>query len=117
VAVYSTVRPWFRYVPVQDGTAWFQEPIDKINEMWVGNVFVTDQPQVKVTAVIDGSDEKAKPFVELHNPTDKPLTTKVWSPAGTPRFAGLAATVELPAGDGVRLQIADGALMPLPAKP
>ena len=28
-AVYSTKRPWFRFIPVDtEGTAWFQEPID-----------------------------------------------------------------------------------------
>ena len=49
-AVYTTKRPWFRFVPVdRDGTAWVQEPIDQANDMWVGNVFACDNKDVKIT--------------------------------------------------------------------
>ena len=74
-AVYSTKRPWFRFIPVDaEGTAWFQESIDQKNELWVGNVFVCDNKDVKITLVVDGQAEGKPPFVELHNPTDKEIS-------------------------------------------
>ena len=81
-AVYSTKRPWFRFIPVDaEGTAWFQEPIEQKNEIWVGNVFVCDNKDVKITLVVDGQAEGKPPFVELHNPTDKEVIATLRSPA------------------------------------
>jgi len=105
VAVSSHVRPWFRFVPVVGDTAYLQESIDDANEMWVGNVFVSDNKHVKLTLVVDGQPEGEKPFLEIHNPTDKAIQTKVWSPPHTPRFGGRSATVKVPAGDSVRLEL------------
>lgn len=110
VAVHSTVRPWFRFVPVADGMACLQEPIDQANEMWTGNVFVCDNKAVKITLVADGQAEGKPPFIEVHNPTDKPLKSTIWSPVHTPLFGGSKATVEIPAGDSVRLRIQDKSL-------
>jgi hypothetical protein len=105
-AVYSTRRPWFRFIPVDAaGSAWFQEPIDEKNQMWVGNVFVCDNKDVKITLVADGQAEGELPFIEVHNPADREIAATLRSPAGAPVFGGLAATVKLPAGDSVRLRI------------
>ena len=112
-ALWSTKHPWFRFIPVDmDGTAWFQEDIDRKNEMWVGNPFVCDNKEVKITLVVDGQAESKLPFVELHNPTDKEVPTKIHSPAGTPLFGGSTATVHIPAGDSVRWEIKGKKLEP-----
>lgn len=103
VAVSSTVRPWFRFVPLADGFAHLQEPIDAANELWVGNVFVSDNKNVKLTLVVDGQSEGKPPFLEIHNPTGKPVKTRIWSPKNTPQFGGQSKTVNLPVGDSLRL--------------
>ena len=110
-AVYSTRRPWYRFVPVDaDGTAWFQEPIERQNEMWVGNVFVCDHPDVRVTVVVDGQAAGKPAFVEVHNPTDQAVAATLRSPAHAPLFGGLSAPVKAPAGDSIFLTVRDGKL-------
>jgi hypothetical protein len=104
-AVYSSVRPWFRFVSVMGDTAYFQESIDKANEIWVGNIFVADDKQLKLTVVVDGQGPGKPSFIDGHNPTDKEITTTVLSPAGTPVFGGTTGQVKIPAGDTVRLMI------------
>jgi hypothetical protein len=42
------------------------------------------------------------PFVEIHNPTDRDVTTTLRSPPGAPRFGGLTARVTVPAGASLR---------------
>jgi len=107
-AVYSTLRPWFRFVPVDvEGTGWFQEPIDEKNEMWVGNAFVCDHKDVKITLVLDGQAEGKPPLVEVHNPTDREIAATLRSPAHAPVFGGLTMAVKIPAGDSVRLRCAN----------
>jgi len=108
-AVYSSLRKWFRFVPVVGDTAYFQEPIEEANEMWVGNIFVCDNKAVKVTVVVDGQPEGQKPFVELHNPTQGEIAATVRSPAHTPIFGGTASRVTTPAGHSIRLRF-DGTL-------
>lgn len=105
-AVYSTRRPWFRFIPVDaEGTAWFQEPIDEKNEMWTGNVLVCDNKDVKITLVVDGQAPGQSPFAEVHNPTDKDITSMLRSPTHAPLFGGLTAMVTIPAGESVRFPI------------
>lgn len=114
-AVYSTRRPWFRFVPVikdppssefrSAGTAYFQEPIEEANEMWVGNVFLADNKDLKMTLVVDGQADGAKPFLEINNPTEKEISSTVRSPSGTPLFGGLAVPVKIPAGDSIRVKL------------
>ena len=103
-AVYSNHRPWFRPVPVHDGIAYFQNPIERANEVWVGNVFVSDNPNVKLTLVADGQAEGRKPFLEVHNPTDGAIATTLRSPEHAPVFGGMTREVTVPAGDSVRLR-------------
>ena len=117
MAIYSTKRPWFRFVPVDaQGTAWFQEPIDKANEMWVGNVFACDNKALKITLVVDGQTEGRSPFVEVHNPTDREIVATLRSPIHTPIFGGMSTSVTLPPGDSMRLTIDGGAFRPWVAK-
>jgi hypothetical protein len=104
-AVYSKLNKKFRFVSVVDDTAWFQEPIERANEMWVGNIFVCDNPKVKITAVIDGQGKGKTPFIEVHNPTGEELKTKLRSPANTPVFGGLEAEITIPAGDSVKYSV------------
>ncbi len=100
-AIYSSNRQWFRFIAVLKDTAYFQEPIDKKNDIWVGNVFVADNKSVKLTLVKDGISEIRNPFLEIHNPTDAPVTTKISSPAGTPELGGTSFEVTVPAGSSI----------------
>jgi len=104
-AVYSMARPWFRFVPVHQGTAYFQEPIEAANPMWVGNLFLADNKQLKLTAVIDGHDPGVPPLLEIHNPTHEDIEARVWSPDHTPKFGRLAFHVEVPAGDSRQMPL------------
>jgi hypothetical protein len=104
-AVYTKNRPWFRFVPVVDGAAYFQESTQEANELWVGNLFVCDHQEVRLTVVVDGQAEGKKPFLEAHNPTNHPLTATLTSPPHTPLFGGITGQVTLPAGDSVRVEI------------
>lgn len=104
-AVYSSRRPWFRFVPVYEGAAVFQESIETANDLWVGNVFTCDSADVKVTLIVDGQTEGQAAVLELHNPTDAALSTTVRSPAGAPQFGGLGQEVSLPAGATTRFRI------------
>lgn len=102
-AVHTTQRPWFRFIGIQrdEGSAYLQEPAERENTLWVGNVFVSDHPEVLMTLVVDGQDAGKPPRLEVHNPTDKPVTTRIHSPAGTPMFGGQSHQVEVPAGHSV----------------
>ncbi len=104
-AVHVEGEDTFRFVAVSDGTAWLQQPIDPAVRVWIGNVFVCDDPDVKLTLVIDGQAEGAAPFLEVHNPGAEPITATLTSPAHTPVFGGRTLTVDLPAGDSVRVPL------------
>jgi len=110
-AIYSNLRSWFRFVPVVNGVAYFQEPTAKTLTLWAGNIFVSDHPSVKLTLVTDGQATGKPPFLEAHNPTDAPITTTITSPPHTPQFGGTTGTVTIPGGDSVRLTIEGKALV------
>ena len=112
-AVYTTRRPWFRFVPVVAGTAYFQESTQADNDLWVGNPFVCDNPSARLTLVVDGQAVGKNPRLDVHNPTDKPLTATLTSPPHTPLFGGLTGKVTIPAGDSVWLEIANKSLVPV----
>ncbi|MHB9138771.1 MAG: hypothetical protein ACYC4Q_05145, partial [Victivallaceae bacterium] len=100
-AIYSSNRQWFRFIAVLKDTAYFQEPIDKKNNIWVGNVFVSDNKAIKLTLVKDGIAETRNSFLEIHNPTDAPVATQISSPAGTPEFGGTNFKATVPAGSSI----------------
>jgi len=114
--VYSTVRKWFRFVPVLDGTAYFQEPIETAPRMWVGNIFVCDNKDLKVTVVIDGQAKGATPFVEVHNPTTQDVETAISSPPNTPDYGGMSMSIKVPAGASLRWSIGDHRFEPVKAQ-
>lgn len=97
-AAWVSGRDFFRFVPVVDGTAYFQESIDKKTDIWAGNVFVCDDANVKLSLTIDGQAQGKPPLLEIHNPSDKEIRTRVWSPPGAPLFGGMSFEVVLPAG-------------------
>ena len=112
-AVHSSACPRFRFIPVDGaGTAWLTEPIDLKNKMWVGNVFVSDSPAVRLTLVVEGQAEGAPPLLEVHNPTGQAIVTTLSSPAHAPLFGGLTAGITVPAGDSVWLAVRGGKLVP-----
>ena len=102
-AAYTSQRPWFRFVgfDTKEKFAYLQEPIDQKNDIWVGNVFLASDKNLKLTLVVDGQDKKKGPFLEIHNPTDILIETRIWSPEGTPVFGGKSFTVKVPAKDSV----------------
>ncbi len=104
-AVWSTARPFYRFVGVAEGSAWFQENVDSGSEIWAGNVFVCDNPAAKLTLVCDGQAEGRPPFLEVHNPTDQAIRAVLTSPAHAPLFGGTKLTVEVPAGASVRVPL------------
>ena len=113
-AIYVASRKFFRFVSVADGTAYFQEPVLPAAQIWAGNPFVCENKAVKLALVVDGQTPGKAPLLEVHNPTDRELTTRIFSPPHTPRFGGLRATVTLPAGDSVFYRIAGKELKPEP---
>jgi hypothetical protein len=108
-AVYSSARPWFRWVGVAEGSAWFQENVDRGSDLWAGNVFVCDNPAVKLTLVRDGLAEGRQPWLEVHNPTDAAITAVLTSPPHTPLYGGRRLTADVPAGASVNVPLAEQA--------
>jgi|GEM_PF-146889 len=104
-AVFSSARPFFRFVGVAEGSAWFQEGVDQGAEVWAGNVFRCDQEAVRMTLVCDGIAAGREPFLEVHNPTDAVVQATLVSPPHTPRYAGLKLSAAVPAGSSVRLPL------------
>ncbi len=103
VAVYNTTRPFFRFIGVAEGDAWFQENVDNGSTIWAGNAFVSDHRAIKLTLVCDGLAPGRAPFLEVHNPTDDPIRTVITSPPHTPRFGNYSTTVDVPAGATVAI--------------
>lgn len=97
-AVYSTARPWLRWVGVAEGQAWLQENVDAGSSLWVGNVFVCDNPAIKLTLIDNGMAPGRAPFLEVHNPTDAPIQATVTSPPHTPTYGGRRFLVDVPPG-------------------
>ncbi len=104
-AVRVEGEDYFRFVAVSDGVAYFQQRIDPAVRIWVGNVFVCDDTNVKLTLVVDGRAPGTRPFIEVHNPAREPITATLTSPEHAPVFGGTTLTVELPAGDSVRIPL------------
>jgi hypothetical protein len=102
VAFFEKKLGHFIFVPTVDGDALFQVAIDEGVDVWAGNVFVCDPPDLTLT--LTGADEK-KAQLEVHNPTDTPRRARITSPAHTPLFGGHAQEVDVPAGDSVFLKI------------
>jgi hypothetical protein len=107
VAVYSTARPFFRFVGVAEQSAWFQENVDNGSRIWAGNVFKSDNQAVKLTLTCDGLAPGRAPCLEVHNPTENVVRTVVVSPPHTPLFGGMRLTAVVPAGASIVLPLSE----------
>lgn len=113
-AIYVGSRKFFRFVPVVDGTAYFQEPVLPAAEIWVGNPFVCEDKSVKLNLIVDGQAPGKVPLLEVHNPGGQDLATSVSSPPHPPSFGGIRVAVKLPAGDSVFFRVSGQELKPEP---
>ena len=105
-ATWVKGRDFFRFVPVRDGEAWFQERIDDGIDLWVGNVFLADREGLQLTLVREGLGAGRKPFLEVHNPGDEAVRVNLRSPEHVPVYGGTQlADVAVPAGDSVRIPL------------
>jgi len=105
-ATWVEGRDFFRFVPVHEGEAWFQEAIDDGIALWVGNVFVADRAEVQLTLVRAGQRAGRKPFLEVHNPGDEAIEVNLRSPEHAPIYGGMEfRDLAVPAGDSVRIQL------------
>ena len=103
-AIFTTVRPSFRFVPFELGkdTVYFQEPIENQNQIWCGNVFTAEDLSLKMTLVVDGQTPGKRPFIEIHNPVGRTIRTVVKSPPETPLFNAISFTAEIPPHESIR---------------
>ncbi len=103
-AVYSSERPRCRFIGADRKTKkfYFQEPMERKNSIWAGNVFLADNPALKLTLVADGLAAGEKPFLEIHNPTAAPIESEIHSPDHAPRFGKQRFRVSVPAGSSIR---------------
>jgi len=46
-----------------------------------------------------------QPFLEVHNPTDKPVQVKITSPPHCPLYGGMKLTATVPAGASVAVPV------------
>ena len=87
--------------PVENNTLYFQTDTRKKCEVWAGNLFLCDKKEIRITPVLYGLAKGQKPFIEIHNPTDKKLFCQVTVPVDAPEFGGMKIQAEIPAGSSV----------------
>ena len=107
-AVYSSSCPFFRYIGVADSTAYLQERVDEGAEIWVGNVFICDNPDISFTVVGYGVYGAGRPYVEVFNASDNDCEATVRCPQNLPvfsgyAFAGMCVTRRIPAGSSTKI--------------
>jgi hypothetical protein len=101
-------QPWehrFRPIGVFEGAALFQQNTDRAATVWVGNPFYAEDAGLKLTLVSDGLAPGEEPFLEVHNPSDRPVTTLLRSPPHTPLYRGFNRRVTVPAGDSLLVRL------------
>ena len=64
-------------------------------------LFLCDKKEIRITPVLYGLAKGQKPFIEIHNPTDKKLFCQVTVPVDAPEFGGMKIQAEIPAGSSV----------------
>ncbi|MCL2518783.1 MAG: hypothetical protein FWF15_09490 [Oscillospiraceae bacterium] len=115
-AVYSAAHPFYRYIGVGNfgdvrDTAILQEKIDGGGKVWIGNIFLSDNPDIKFTVADCGIWNDPTPFVEMFNPTDADITTTITCPDNVPaleiELAGKSIIVTIPAGASIKVNFAD----------
>ena len=105
VAVYGPQHPWLRWIGVAEGRAWLQENVDQGADLWIGNPFVCDNKDVRLTLVDQGQAEGKSPFLEVHNPTGAAVSVSVTSPPHCPLYGGTKLAVRVPAGATTTLDL------------
>lgn len=98
LAFFERKLDHFVFVPALEGSALFQVANDESVDVWCGNVFLSDQPALRLTLV--GADE-SNPRLAVHNPTDDMLRARRPSPRHTPRSGGWSGEVEVLPGSSV----------------
>ncbi len=91
----------FSFAPVRKSAMYFQTPTDNGVNLWAGNVFLASDKALKLTLVTAGQDPGKQPFLEIHNPTDRRISAKIWSPWHTPHFGGSSFEADVPAGSSL----------------
>jgi len=96
-AFLDRARGHFVFVPFVDGEdcALFQVAIDEGVDLWVGNIFVCDDPAIRLTLT---AAHEGRPRLEVHNPTDRGRVVTVHSPDHAPMFGGLRRQVRVEPG-------------------
>ena len=102
VAYFEKALNHFVFVPALEGDALFQVAIDEGVDVWCGNVFVSNRPELRLTLI--GANGR-KPQLEVHNPTDEGLSAGLASPSHAPRFGGWSADVKVPAGSSITVRL------------
>ena len=92
----------FIFAPVFQDKMYFQHSAESNTRLWAGNIFLASNPALKLTLVMDGQSPEKKPYLEIHNPTDRTCNAEIHSPAGTPVFGGKRFSISIPAGSSVR---------------
>jgi hypothetical protein len=75
--------------------------VDQGSDLWIGNVFVCDNRNVKLTLTDQGQAAGNQPFLEVHNPTNAPVKATLTSPPHAPIHGGKRMVVKVPAGSSV----------------
>lgn len=95
----------FIFAPVLKNEMYFQTAADKQQKIWAGNIFLASNPDLKLTMIIDGQKKGKAPYMKIHNPTEKEIKAKVWSPANTPVFGGKSFNITIPALSSVKQNV------------
>ena len=87
--------PNVRALPIRDGRAWAQLDLCAADsDLFIGHPVTTDNPAVVIAV---GWRQEGQWTIEAHNPTEKPLTTRLTATPGWTPFT-FHDTVTLPAG-------------------
>lgn len=104
--IYGDQGPDLRRIAVRDGVGYagLDPAVAANHEIWIGHPVICDQPAAHLLVLENGP---AVCEVQVHNPTDKPMTVHLHS---APSLAGLgilpafAKVVQVPAGGIVRVR-------------
>ncbi len=97
VQLLDRARPWpnHRELPVRDGRAYAElDLVERDADLFVGHPVVAGNREVKLQV---SWASKGRWYVEAHNPTDRPIKTKLSTSPGWTVFR-FAEEVELPPG-------------------
>ena len=89
-------------IPVDQGEGFCTVDLDEKNrDVYIGSLFVADNPALGLTLVQDPDGD----YVEVHNPTDKPITANVRPGPGFDLYEGSGQRLTVAAGTSVRMEV------------